>query len=233
MVKFFMSSMARSGETMMLRCFDAHSKIVAVGEGVNQKYVNNYDKVKSEIVVIKQGTYEIEGPFFGFVLSRSPLSIYRSLLDFSDDKEGVSGRLRRWMKNIDSNVDLNDGDLMNFCNFYNRRMGALFNTGLPIVRYEDVVKKPKKIFSELCKILKIEFESDMINSHKFYKPNTITHAKNDLGLPIHTKSLNKWKEMDDNTISKIIKETKDVYSMYGYHLSARSMKLINCTNLIF
>lgn len=213
-----MASMARSGETLLLKCMDAHSRITAIGHGYNEGLLGKLEKLdKSKLFFIKQGTWEEKQPFSGFILARSPVSIYFSLLGFAHDKEGISGRLRRWMRKIDTSINLNGDDIQNFCTFYNRRMGKLLDTDNPILRYEEFVQNPEYYLGILCNEMKVQYEKIMCESHKLYNNNNKKgHGGINNMRPIDTRSMYKWKKLDPSLISYIIKHTKHIHNKYGY-----------------
>ena len=98
-----MASMARSGETLMLKILAIHPDIKTVHnlekEDViykekafqflktykktsisrNHKNFKPYSLNRKQILLLKQGVWKHEFPFLGFVLSRNPVSIYSSL----------------------------------------------------------------------------------------------------------------------------------------------------------
>jgi|GEM_PF-1127256 len=106
---FHMASMARSGETLLLRCLDAHPEILVVSqlfettpkeqrdlfELLTTRAETRIPRTEPAVVtagaaeagslLIKQGTWEHRFPFEGFVLARNPLSIFQSLLNYDQD----------------------------------------------------------------------------------------------------------------------------------------------------
>lgn len=99
-----MASMARSGETMMLRILSAHPMIRVAGQLVdssegekrirffrtwkshtipcNHEAIIDLDAPEDGIVLVKQGTWEHPWTFEGFILARNPLSVYYSLTNY-------------------------------------------------------------------------------------------------------------------------------------------------------
>ncbi len=101
-----MASMARSGETLLLKILGVHEKVAIVH---NIDAVDNQDKErafqylkqykddrisrldpivkpyslkKGQILLLKQGVWQHKHPFNGFILSRNPISIYSSLKSY-------------------------------------------------------------------------------------------------------------------------------------------------------
>jgi len=108
---FHIASMARSGETVLLRSLASHSRIKVVhnlgahdeahseqlfeylkhyqNTKISRKhpYVKPYDVEKGEVLVLKQGVWEHRFPFKGVILSRNPVAIYASLRNYDADEE--------------------------------------------------------------------------------------------------------------------------------------------------
>jgi len=119
---FHMASMARSGETLILRTLEAHPQI-HISHNLNQvdtkkeaksyKFFKNFKKKsiranhpiinniklsKNSIIIVKQGTWKHKHPFDGFILSRNPASIYASLRTYDTDELG-SNLDKNWLQN--------------------------------------------------------------------------------------------------------------------------------------
>lgn len=129
------ASMARCGETVLLRAFNRNSKIKVAHnlmekdsalerrlfkflKGRRQKHVFIYDKhvrhlnmARSDILLVKQGVWEHSFDFNGFVFVRNPVSVYASLKGY--DSCGVDywvknkERLLRWMGDVDVSLQRN------------------------------------------------------------------------------------------------------------------------------
>lgn len=119
---FHMASMARSGETLLLRTLQAHPKIHVVHnlrktddnfEEKLFKYLMNHQgatiwrgnrylrgvKIQSnQVLLLKQSVWEHRYPFKGFVLARNPLSIFASL-KFYDVPKGQNDWEVFWKEN--------------------------------------------------------------------------------------------------------------------------------------
>ncbi len=114
---YHLASMARCGETLMLRTLGAHSRIRVVHnieEQETPEAVTLFDSLRNhaggtiagsagevrqfgirpdEVLLLKQGAYEHKLPFQGFILVRNPLSVYASLKTY-DRASGHFSRLR-------------------------------------------------------------------------------------------------------------------------------------------
>ena len=165
-------------------------------------------------------------------MSRNPVSIYASLKTYDkklpehDSEKNFwfnnVRRFKRWLENIDPSMTselIEKEPLEQFVMFYNRRMGQLYDTGLPIVRYEDLVTDARETVSKVCSILGISLEEKMLQSHQKYDEGMIGHGENDLSKPIDTSLLTKYKEtVTLEEFEYIRKHTLDVYQKYGYRI---------------
>lgn len=265
---YHMASMARSGETLMLRTLEAHSNIRTVHNLFQQdskeslalfNLLQNYNEFSiassipevqafnvrsNEILLLKQGAYEHQSPFQGFILVRNPLSIYVSLKKYDNywslawwrelikgklSKKNcptVRGRLSRWFKCVDSQIAKGVGSLSEielFCAFYNRKMFALFQTGLPIVHYEHFVQKPEETLRRLLPLLGLEFTQEMLKAETFYPAGMVGHGKNDLTRKIDRSSLQKYQELSRKEHDRILALTWPTMSIYGYEVDSEGI----------
>jgi hypothetical protein len=250
---YHMASMARSGETLLQRQLNTHTKI-RIAHNLNKGdkfyeqllykhlkkrknqlisskhlYALPYRFKKDEVILLKQGVWEHKHPFKGFILSRNPLSIYASLKVYDDGDKSLQGknawhyneqRLIRWMYNIDSKLINNLTGLSQidqFSLFYNRRMGGLIETGLPVVFYENFVQKPRDELKKILSYLNLEYEPQVIDAHKKFSNSDIGHGNIKLSRPIDTSSIYKYKDiLTNDEISEISEKVKEVAFEYGY-----------------
>lgn len=119
---FHIASMARSGETVLLRSLAAHSRIQIVHNlekqetensirlfnylknsqddkiGAKNKYAKHCCLKKGEILLLKQGVWEHKYDFNGIILSRNPISIFASLKVYDEDGFGNGNDWQRtWL----------------------------------------------------------------------------------------------------------------------------------------
>jgi len=100
------------------------------------------------------------------------------------------------------------------------------NTSL---KYEDLVLNPKNEISSLLLFLDLMLEEKMLESHRSIKPLTINnnylslpHHQN-VGNPINTKSIEKWKSFFNlKTITIINFICAESASKYGYSIAKKS-----------
>jgi hypothetical protein len=99
-----MASMARSGETMILRALSVHPIVCVAGQlhdsqagerrlrffrdwqsntiNSDHEILTGLNIPSDGILLVKQGVWKHRWPFDGFVLARNPLSIYYSLITY-------------------------------------------------------------------------------------------------------------------------------------------------------
>ena len=121
---FHIASMARSGETVLLRTLNAHSKIQVVhnlkkdDDDASEKlfdFLKGYEQEKikrshpllrgiigknTKVLLLKQGVWSHKYPFWGVVLSRNPASIYASLKTYDRDELGIDLE-KNWFRNTE------------------------------------------------------------------------------------------------------------------------------------
>lgn len=218
---FYIASMGRCGETLLLRCLGAHSKITAVGDGFVELRRDELPTLKpfEGVYVVKQAWQE-PGPFGGFILVRQPLAAYRSLCDFRGSGNGVALRLARWLAQVDPAAAPAGDEIDQFCTLYNRRFGPLLVSGLPVVRYEDFVHEPERELRRICAVLGLDFEPAMLDSHQRYERGHVLHAGTRGDLPIHAGSLERWRDLPPEAILRIRAATAEAAAGYGYDLDS-------------
>lgn len=120
---YHMASMARSGETLMLKIFAVHPQIKVIHNlekndnknslkafeylktykhqsiSRNHKIIKPYELKKGDKLLIKQGVWRHRYPFKGFVLSRNPISIYSSLKSYDKKQNWYDANENFWQEN--------------------------------------------------------------------------------------------------------------------------------------
>lgn len=271
---FHMASMARSGETMVLRDMSVHPNITVASEVFDRDHSlaselrERFKKHESDtfsltrnekaligykpgsILLVKQGVWEHKHPFKGFVLARNPASVYASLIDYDSikfDKQYFrslirrvrykaghtstnKARLTRWMKDIDPDLcdtyQNHNQDLDTiFCSFYNRRMGALADLGLPIIHYEEYVTNPAKFYSIICQHLGLEESEALGNAHQHFSGNSKGHGRTDLTAPVNDSSLLKYKQLGRRRFDKVVALTHETTSKLNYTMTWENISI--------
>lgn len=257
-----MASLARSGETLMLRTLGAHSRIHVAGQLIDSlesekrlkffmewarhtipsqhEILSGLDVRPGDLILVKQGVWEHRWPFDGFILVRNPLSVYASLITYDPPKiarlemlylrlgwmkkaralGGNIERFSRWLERIDPGIHacMASLDFVEiFAAFYNRRMGRLTTSGRPVIRYEDFVHSPHSTLQSLCGMLDIEYESDMVDSHKNF--SEMGHGKNPLDRPIGPAPVDKSRLISKQDRERLIALTAETWQRLGYVLS--------------
>ena len=116
---FHVASMARSGETVFLRCLAAHPQIcnlvnIKADEedeklqlfqylqqyqhpriSYNHPLVERLNLKQQKILLVKQGTWEHKHPFNGLVLVRNPISVYASLISYGLKGKNAEAELQK------------------------------------------------------------------------------------------------------------------------------------------
>ncbi len=186
-----------------------------------------YQLQTGQKLILKQGVWEHRFDFKGVVLARNPVSIFASLLTYDGpaDERGNfdwsknQKRITTWMADIDP--DLNEqlqgkSPVEQFALFYNRRMGKLFQAGLPIFRYEDIVKHPQEQLPEILKHFDVQWEPEMLEPREAACEG---HGKNVLGSPVSQNSLTKYAQViDKSTFDQLKCLTAETASQFGYRL---------------
>lgn len=259
-----MASLARSGETLMLRSLSAHSKLVVpfnitdkVGsrsEELLYEYFSRYQPTEVDIhdpalkelglteesiLIVKQGIWEHPHPFKGFVLIRNPVSVWASMLTYGINVKRTKAQLEShwahhrisrfvaWAKamNLDTGKSFMDSKPVDkFCKFYTNRVNQLINLGLPIIYYEDFVRRPEQNMMKICDALGIEFEAGMVNSHTKYSNGAVGHGFIALNRPIEESSIYKFKAiLDQSDFDYIVANTPTP----GYSMEWDSIRTID------
>ena len=161
------------------------------------------------------------------MLARNPISIFASLLTYDGpaneggefDWSKNEQRLTTWMNDIDPGVNeqlKNKRPVEQFALFYNRRMGKLFQSGMPIFRYEDIVKHPQEQLPEILRHFDVAWEPTIFDPRETAYEG---HGKNLLGLPVSQKSLTKYSSViDEKTFDQLKSLTVETASQFGYKL---------------
>lgn len=257
-----MASMARSGETVLLRTLQQHSQIHVVHNlrkqdnefeenlfkhlmqhpkttiGKFSKHLRSVDIGSDQVLLLKQSVWEHRSSFKGFILARNPLSIFASLKFYDVPKSQMNwenywsentARFKRWLSDIDPALLSGFENLSavgQFCKFYNRRMGSLFDLGLPIIYYEKFVIDPETSLRKIMNLFGISWEDTMLFSHTNYAKSEEGHGKVDLSKPINSDSICKYNDLlSENELSEILDATREVYELYGYELERSGIKI--------
>lgn len=240
-----MASFSRSGETLMLRCLDAHPGIHVVHH-IHQpelpenkqlfRLLRKWKKITipaatSQIqaakvpagatLVLKNAEWTHRWPSDGFVMVRNPLSVVNSLNRRLPNPE-------RWARGIAPsllNAMIDKPPAEKVALVYEAKMLVLANCGLPIVRYEDFVMHPEIILKQLLTTLKIPWDDWVVRSHERYTKGQRGHGQIRLWKPIHDASLDSWKDLPKDTIDLILRINAGSMAAFGYEMRAGNLCL--------
>lgn len=254
---YHMASFSRSGETLMLRCLNAHPALHVVHQILDPdvredlelfrflmdhapaEIDSNHRLVKAAKVpagkslMLKNAVWTHRYPFKGFVLIRNPLSVIHSFKLIHEGPEKMEFRkkqLCRWARGIDDQLVpamTQDNNLAAVCMLYNRKMAPLANMGLPIVRYEDFVTRPEPILRGLLERLGLPWDDAVLKSHEKYQEGSYGHGHIPLWQPIHDKSAESWKNLPPAVVSRVYGITYPIMRAFGYDLINKQLVLRN------
>jgi hypothetical protein len=256
-----MASFSRSGETLFLRCLDAHPAIHVVHQIRLKdrdcdldlfKFLMNYEYTEIEsnhplvkkcgvpkgaTIVLKNAVWTHQFPFNGFVLVRNPFSVIQSFKITSESADKFKSRkkqLNRWASDIDPILIPAINHIDNYESvsaLYNRKMGPLACSGLPIVSYEKFVSNPQETLFSLITKLQIDWDSSVLESHLKYHHGEYGHGQIKLWEPIHSASLNSWKKLPEQILSRIYGITWNTLQTYGYKFDGKQIDFSRVGNL--
>ena len=245
---FHIASFSRSGETLLLRTLAVHSRVEVVHNLFDSDSPEDLRLVKllkswsptaipsdhpllghrhvgpHTVLVLKNAVWEHDSPFQGLILVRNPFSVIASTgvaEDLVPEKRRV--KVDRWCSNIDPAMFgylSTQDNLTAFCLLYARKMAALHATGLPIVHYERLVRRPRGLLGKICRHLSIGWEPQLMKAHSRYPEGQRGHGRIVLSDPIHCESLQKHKRLPEDTLYRIYGLTSVIFKLYGYEVSA-------------
>jgi hypothetical protein len=218
-----MASFSRSGETLLLRCLDAHPNIHVVHQirepdrkcdlalfrflmeyqhtdiDAAHPLVKQCGVAPGATIILKNAVWTHAHDFKGFVLARNPFAVIQSFKLINETAEKHAFRqkqISRWAKYIDEQLlsAANEADhLEMICMLYSRKMFPLLELNLPILRYEDFVQQPLNTLKSLLIQLDIPWDARVLESHTLYPQGLHGHGRIKLWEPIHSNSLDSWK----------------------------------------
>ena len=147
---FHIASMARCGETLLLKLLSVHPKLYVVHNVKAEEkkedlaffeYLKKYSKtsislfnchvrrikgIKNKLIIVKQGVWQHKYPFNGFVLIRNPLSVYASLKIYDVDELGDDYR-KNWFRNKER--------LLRWMNYIDKKMISEIERSSPVEQF--------------------------------------------------------------------------------------------------
>lgn len=257
-----MSSFSRSGETLMLRCLQAHPDIEVISQIREPDEERDVDLFWSVInkgkmaidaadpltahrlphagtrFVVKNFAWTTPGKRQGFVLIRNPFSVVVSAHRHTEDpKKEAKQRAQqiRWCRNIDKlMVPFIESidNLTAYLALYNRKMLHDRRSGMPFVRYEDFVSDPEIWLRKIVAHLGLEWSPRVLESHLDYKEGETGHGGIKLWQPINMGSMDKYKALEPELASKVYSLTQDVLRVYGYRWNGDEIKMLDAKGML-
>jgi hypothetical protein len=257
-----MSSFSRSGETLMLRCLNAHRDIEVVHQirepeskedtqlwanllgnptqaiAADDPLIAHRKPSASAIFVLKNAVWNHHAPRKGFILVRNPFSVAvssnRHLPAAADDPLQRQKHVR-WCRTIDPHMlpfVQKAPNLISWLALYSRKMMHDYRSGLPIVRYEEFVQNPERMLRKIVAHLGLEWDPHVLESHLDYKEGDLGHGGIKLWSPIHTGSTEKYKKLPRERLSTIYSLTCEVLTAYGYQWTGDDILLQDVPQLL-
>lgn len=163
-----------------------------------------------KILVVKYAVWTHAYPFYGFVLARNPFSVAKSLVAYSTARAESTAmqqsRLTRWAQGIDpaltpavQQLPCIDSTAM----LYNRKMLPLAESGMPVLRYEDLARDPHTSLRWLLKQLGLPWDNAVEQSHTTYPEGQYGHGGIALWKPIHAETTPACGDMPAADIARI------------------------------
>ena len=254
---YHMASFSRSGETLMLRCLNAHPDIEVVHQidepdsaedrelfkkfmSRKQKSISADDPIvlhrnlkPGSILLLKNAVWIHTYPRHGFTLVRNPFSVVASAKRENPPPPRITRqRLQqiRWANHIDRGLVpmMQSGTtLLGFLALYSRKMLQDRRDGLRFVRYEDFVLNPEVWLRKIVAHMGLPWDDQVLRSHEFYPKGLKGHGGINLGQPISAGSIEKYKSLSEITLSRIYGLTHEVLELYGYRWNGNE---VVCTN---
>ncbi|SFA78293.1 hypothetical protein SAMN05421688_0847 [Poseidonocella pacifica] len=250
---FHMASFSRSGETLLQRCLNAHPDIEVVHqierpdtpedlalfrhmmrrteteiEGDHPLLAHRTLNERS-VIVVKNATWVHRFPRNGFTLVRNPFALVASASRATptpDQQLRQRTQELRWVRGIDplmtpaiENASAPDG----FLSLYNRKLLHDRRDGLPFVRYEDFVASPEDYLGRIVAHLGLEWDDAVMRSHENYPEGMVGHGSIKLWRPIHRGSVEKYKSLAPEMLSRIYGLSHEVLLQYGYEWDGETL----------
>lgn len=252
---FHMASFSRSGETLMLRCLNAHPQIEVVHQifepdsvedfalfralieredqhiSVDDSLVAHRNLSANCILLVKNAVWIHKYPRRGFTLVRNPFSVVTSAYRDSPDLDQAERQKRqqiRWARDIDElTVGLMDEDptLTGFTALCTRKMLQDRYDGLPFVRYEDFVQNPEHFLRKIVGHLGLEWDDRVMSSHEAYAESEKGHGGIKLWRPINKGSTEKYQKLSPQQRAHIYGIAWGALRQYGYKWDGRELTL--------
>lgn len=259
---YHMASFSRSGETLMLRCLNAHPQIEVVHqirhrdtpkdvelfnflmEYPDKEIPSDHPKVShrslkpNSVLLLKNAVWCHATPRQGFTLVRNPFSVVTSAYrDTTDEAQQQRQRRQqlRWAHGIDPltlPMAAGESTLHGFLALYARKMLQDWHDGLPFVRYEDFVTSPETILRKIVTQLGLDWSPRVLSSHEDYHEGQIGHGGIKLWQPINAGSMDKYSRLSPSDKATVYAMTNEVLRRYGYTWDGESLDLTKSNQML-
>ncbi|SLN33218.1 Sulfotransferase domain protein [Roseivivax jejudonensis] len=243
---FHMASFSRSGETLLLRCLDAHPDIAVVHQirepdtpedlalfrhlkdlrettiAADHPALAHRGLRPGAALVLKNAVWTHGHPRRGFTLVRNPFSVVVSAYRHVAPKDPAHQRNQqiRWCRAIDPVMlpFIEQCDIMDgFLALYARKMLQDRRDGLPFLRYEDFVADPETWLRRIVAHMGLDWSDRVLKSHEDYAEGETGHGRIKLWQPIHAGSTDRFKAaLSAGQAARIHALTHEVLAAHGY-----------------
>jgi hypothetical protein len=131
----------------------------------------------------------------------------------------VSVKERGWTRDI----DLYFPRMWNASNLYLHSLLAGEPSGYHLLRYEDMVSEPERVFGEICSFLSVDFEAAMLDGDK--RAARFRRMPHHQGLfkPISTERVGAYRrELDPALVAQYERQAGEALEVFGYGTSDAS-----------
>lgn len=244
-----MDSFSRSGETLLLRCLNAHSRLRAVHDlaAQNTKAENDmFAAIRQEglteidgespllegvepppeggMFVLKNATWHAPQTFTKhFTLIRNPFSVAMSCRAVEDPQSDALHRIYlRWTREIAPELRQHfqrRDNLDIILALWSIKVSAALQAKRPIVFYEELVEHPEATLRALLTYLGLEWEDRVLHSHLDYEVGVQGHGQIPLDAPIHAGSAHSYLGLPGGTFDRIFAATYATFHACGYRFN--------------
>lgn len=246
---FFMASFARSGETLVLRCLNAHTRISVLHQIHEKKKEPRAAKVllskikerastsiwfprglssafDRSVLLVKNMVWVHRYPYRGFTLARNPYSVAASMKKMAiaknETEEFQRQRLIRWADGICPSLRdfaATGNEVAVLATLYREKMDAALRAGHPVIHYEDFVSDPEQSLRRILEHMNLPWDSRVLASETGYAPGEIGHGGIELWKPVEPARAMYGGGLTDAEIDTVSSITENTRSALGYMAS--------------
>lgn len=192
-----------------------------------------------KVLIVKYAVWTHAHPFQGFVLARNPFSVTKSLEGYAkahaEPLSAQQARLTRWAHGIDpalapavAQLPCTDSTAM----LYNRKMLPLAESGMPVLRYEDLTRDPRSSLRWLLQELRLPWDDAVEQSHTAYGEGQYGHGGIALWKPIHPETTPACAGLSEADVARIQGYAWPAMARLGYRVRDGAMDVLpslDCT----